>query len=287
MVSSCRLAFTFRRAVLVLVLAISAFSAGTAVALERCLALAEGPRFGPRIERVQDLRPFRTRSLIERATLGRDDVRLTFIGHSTFLIESAEGITIATDYNDYVKPQIIPDVVTMNRAHDSHYTLSPEPSIKHVLRGWRDDGGPIEHDIKIGDVRVRNVPTHIRGWTGGPAEFGNSIFIFEVGAFCIAHLGHLHHTLKPGQLAQLGQMDVVLVPVDGTYTLDLDGMIEVLKDIQAPLIIPMHYFSRFTLERFLSRIKDTFGVRENGEPTLVLTKQSLPRTTEVLVLPGR
>lgn len=287
MVSSFCLAFMLRRAVPILAIVICAFPAGTAAALERCLALAEGPRPGPRIERVHDNPRARARAHVQRATLERDDVRLTFIGHSTFLIESADGITIATDYNDYVKPSIVPDVVTMNRAHDSHYTLSPEPSIKHVLRGWRDDGGAVEHDVKIGDVRVRNVPTHIRGWTGGPAEFGNSIFIFEVGAFCIAHLGHLHHTLKPGQLAQIGQMDVVLVPVDGTYTLDLDGMIEVLKDIQAPLIIPMHYFSRFTLERFLSRIKDTFVVRENVEPTLVLTKRSLPRKTEVLVLPGR
>lgn len=286
MVSRCRPGFRngpALRWVIALGLLVWSTHAG---ALERCLALAEGPRPGPRIERA-DLRPSGPPVPIVRARLEATDARLTFIGHSTFLIESPGGITIATDYNDYVKPAVVPDVVTMNRAHDTHYTLFPDPAIKHVLRGWRDDGGPAEHDVSIGDVRVRNVATHIRGWSGGTREFGNSIFVFEVGQFCIAHLGHLHHTLRPGQLAQLGQMDVVLVPVDGTYTLDLDGMVEVLKDIQAPLIIPMHYFSRSTLDRFLDRMKPTFPVRENAEASIVLGKRSLPKTTEVLVLPGR
>ena len=63
-------------------------------------------------------------------------MRLTYVGHSTFLIESPQLVRIATDYNDYVKPPMIPDIVTMNHAHSTHYTDSPEPDIKHVLRGW-------------------------------------------------------------------------------------------------------------------------------------------------------
>ena len=58
---------------------------------------------------------------------------------------------------------------------------------------------------------------------------------------CIAHLGHLHHTLNQQQLNEIGRVDVVFVPVDGTMTLDLDGMMEVLQALKAPLMIPMHY----------------------------------------------
>jgi L-ascorbate metabolism protein UlaG (beta-lactamase superfamily) len=260
---------------------------GPAMAVERCLALANAPVPGPTILKAR-LRPGEaTTPGFMRIQLKSSEARLTFVGHATFLIESAEGVSIATDYNDYVKPDRVPDIVTMNRAHDSHYTNFPEPGITHVLRGWRDSGEPAEHDIKLRDVRVRNVATHIRGWGGGPGEFGNSIFVFEVGEFCIAHLGHLHHTLNPAQLGLLGQMDVVLVPVDGSYTMDLDGMIQVLKDIKAPLIVPMHYFSRFTLERFLTRVRNDFPVRENAEASIVLTRAMVPRQTEVLVLPGR
>ena len=70
---------------------------------------------------------------------------------------------------------------------------------------------------------------------------------------CIAHLGHLHHTLNQQQLNEIGRIDVVFVPVDGSMTLDLDGMMEVLTALKAPLMIPMHFFSTFTLHRFLDR----------------------------------
>ena len=59
-----------------------------------------------------------------------------FLGHATFLIESPQLVRIATDYNDYVRPPVLPDIVTMNHAHDTHYTDHPDPAIKHVLRGW-------------------------------------------------------------------------------------------------------------------------------------------------------
>src|SRR5690606_38496497 len=112
-----------------------------------------------------------------------------------------------------------------------------------VLRGWNPDGGAARHDMSLEDVRVRNIPTNIRSYSGGTDTWGNSIFVFETGNLCIGHLGHLHHTLTTQQLAQIGQLDVVLVPVDGSFTLDVEGMMEVLKALRAPLMIPMHYFS--------------------------------------------
>jgi len=134
---------------------------------------------------------------------------------------------------------------------------------------------------------VRNVPTNIRDWQGGADEFGKSIFIFEMNGLCIAHLGHLHHTLSLKQLAQIGVMDVVLVPVDGSFTLDIPGMVEVLKALKAPLMIPMHYFSPYTLARFLDAVKGDFEIREEATPTIVVSRQTLQKTPQVLVLPGR
>ena len=108
------------------------------------------------------------------AALDAGQVRLTFIGHSTFLIESPQLVRIVTDYNDYVRPHIVPDIVTMNHAHDTHYSDHPDPAIKHVLRGWGPSPEePAIWDLKYGDVRVRNVPTNIRNWTGGTERYGN------------------------------------------------------------------------------------------------------------------
>jgi L-ascorbate metabolism protein UlaG (beta-lactamase superfamily) len=67
-------------------------------------------------------------------------------------------------------------------------------------------------------VRARNVLTNIRIFNGGTERNGNSIFIFGIANLCIAHLGHLHHTLTQQQLNEIGRVDVVLVPVDGDYT---------------------------------------------------------------------
>ncbi len=221
------------------------------------------------------------------AALAPDQVRLTYIGHSTFLIESPQLVRIATDYNDYVRPPLVPDIVTMNKAHSTHFSLSPDPGIKLVLRGWSEDGKPAAHDQTYRDVRVRSVATNIRTWEGGGTErHGNSIFIFEVGALCIAHLGHLHHTLTQPQLNEIGRIDVVLVPVDGTYTLDVDGMLEVVKSLNAPLMIPMHYFSSYTLDRFLDRVRSDYDVDIADTPSVVLSKATLPAKPKFLVLPG-
>jgi L-ascorbate metabolism protein UlaG (beta-lactamase superfamily) len=220
------------------------------------------------------------------AALQADQVRLTYIGHSTFLIESPRLVRIATDYNDYVRPPVLPDIVTMNHAHTSHYTDHPDPGIKHVLRGWAGDEKPARIDMTYRDVRVRNVPTNIRTFDGGTERHGNSIFIFEVANLCIAHLGHLHHTLTQQQLNEIGRVDVVMVPVDGSYTLDLDGMVEVLHALKAPLMIPMHYFSSFTLDRFLDRVRQEWAVESAEIPSIVLSKTGLPSKPKVLVLPG-
>ena len=227
------------------------------------------------------------RSLVRPAALARGEVQLTFVGHATFLIESPGGIRIATDYNDYVRPSVTPDVATMNRAHSTHHSMRPDPAIKHVLPGWNPSGGPARHDLTVGDVRVRNVPTNIRDlWGGGGTQFdANSMFVFETAELCVAHLGHLHHTLEPSHLKKLGRIDVVLVPVDGGYTLDTDGMIEVVKAIGAPLILPMHYFNATTLNRFIGKAKQHFPVEHSRSASIVVSRATLPTSPKVVVLP--
>ncbi|HEX9490863.1 MAG TPA: MBL fold metallo-hydrolase, partial [Stellaceae bacterium] len=87
-----------------------------------------------------------------RVSLDPEQVRITYIGHSTFLIESPQLVRIATDYNDYVRPPVVPDIVTMNHAHSTHFTDHPDPAIKYVLRGWGPTPDqPARHDITVKD----------------------------------------------------------------------------------------------------------------------------------------
>src|SRR5580692_2130018 len=221
------------------------------------------------------------------AALNADQVRITFVGHATFLIESPQLVRIATDYNDYVRPPILPDIITMNHAHDTHYTDHPDPAIKYVLRGWSDTPDqPAQWDLTYRDVRVRNVPTNIRNWAGGTERYGNSIFIFEIANLCIAHLGHLHHTLTQQQLDEIGRVDVVMAPVDGNLTLDLDGMMDVLSALKAQIIVPMHFFNPYTLQRFLDRAAQNWPIEHAEIPSFVVSKTTLPERPKVLMLPG-
>jgi L-ascorbate metabolism protein UlaG (beta-lactamase superfamily) len=279
----------------ILIAALAAFPAVTSqtTAFERVQAPPANPQIKPEMVEncpglVAQNSPRIVPASFKIAALSSDQLRITYIGHSTFLIESPRVVRIATDYNDYVRPPMLPDVVTMNYAHSTHYTDHPDPSIQHVLRGWSTEPGkPVRHDVTVKDVRVRNVPTNIRDYGGGTQRHGNSIFVFEIANMCVAHLGHLHHTLTQQQMNEIGRIDAVFVPVDGSYTLDLDGMVEVVEGLKAPLIIPMHYFSAYTLNRFLDRMREKFDIETADTPSVVISKTTLPVKPKVLVLPGR
>lgn len=222
------------------------------------------------------------------AAVKKDELLLRFIGHSTFLLQTPEGIRAATDYNDYVKPARDPYVITMNRAHSTHYTDNPPPGIRHVLRGWNPNGGAAAHDITVKDMRIRNVVTNLRDWGGGTDYRGNSIFVFEASLLCVAHLGHLHHELTPEHIKQLGRIDVALVPIDGSMTLNREAMLRVVRMMSAPLVIPMHFFGSYSIEEFTALAREkNFDIRFSRSPEIILSRTVLPRKPTVLVLPGR
>jgi L-ascorbate metabolism protein UlaG (beta-lactamase superfamily) len=255
-------------------------SASAQITESRCLAIARAmPKVVPvAYVKVQEgLTP-----------LLAEEVKIRFVGHSTFLITSPKGVTIATDYNGYAGPDVIPRVVTMNIAHTSHNTPNPDPRIEYVLRGWNPEGGKAVHHLEVDDVLIRNVTTDIRGWNleGGRIPDGNSIFIFEVARLCIGHVGHLHHVLDVADLSAIGQLDIVMVPVDGSMTMSQDAMVETLKVVKARLILPMHYFGPGTLRRFLARLGEDFDIELSRVPEVVVSVESLPLRPKVLVLPG-
>ncbi|PTW62535.1 L-ascorbate metabolism protein UlaG (beta-lactamase superfamily) [Breoghania corrubedonensis] len=218
-------------------------------------------------------------------TLSPHDVSITFVGHSTFLIESAAGVTIATDYNGYAGGTI-PRVVTMNHAHSSHYTHLPDPAIEHVLRGWATGEGPARYHLQVDDVLIRNVTTDIRAGGQTMEADGNSIFIFEVAGLCIGHLGHLHHRLTDDHYARIGRIDVLMVPVDGSYTMGSEGMLEVARRLRSSIILPMHYFGQISFNRFLADMGREVRVEVNAGPSFVLSLNALPERPKILVLPG-
>ena len=212
-------------------------------------------------------------------------VRINYVAHATFLIQTPDGMNIATDFTGFLgNTSLIPDVVTMNHAHDTHWTANPDPAIPHVLPGWGPFGEGIDHHLDLGEVLVRNVSTDIRSQFGGQEDNGNSIFIFEVEGLCIGHLGHLHHEPNEQQYAAIGRLDVVMVPVDGGYTLPREVMVRIVERLKSSVVIPMHWFSEFAREAFLEEVADSFVIDRRTTSFLELSLRDLPSRPTVVVL---
>ncbi|GIT91031.1 Zn-dependent hydrolase [Jannaschia pagri] len=240
-----------------------------------CIAVAEAPGIG----------------YLHRASYGAPlpdafTVRLSFIDHAMFMLETAGGLRAVTDYAGFIGATSVPDVVTMNRAHITHWDPTPDPAIPHVLPGWSERvGEPANHYLDLGEMLVRSVSTDIRTSVGNGVERnGNSIFVFEVGGLCIGHLGHLHHEPTEAQYAALGRLDVVMAPVDGGLTLDLDTMTKVLTRLRSSVVLPMHWWGEGTLQRFLAGMSGTFAVDRRQSSHIEVSLRTLPDRPTIVVL---
>jgi L-ascorbate metabolism protein UlaG (beta-lactamase superfamily) len=212
------------------------------------------------------------------------DVTITYAGHSTYVIETPGGVRIATDYSGVYGSRPLPRVVTMNKAHRTHYTDAPDPGIEYVLRGWNPEGGPARHAMVVDDVYVRNVPTDIRNWNGLEPD-GNSIFIFEVAGLCIGHLGHLHHKLTDAHYGAIGRLDILMVPIDGGMTLSLDSMTEITKRLYSSMILPMHRHAT-PIGEFTGPLSKSFAVEMSESRSLKVNLRTLPKRPTIVVLSG-
>lgn len=258
----------------------SAFALALALPLEaqeripsHCIALAQGPE------------------AVHRAAFGdplaKNTVRLRYLNHASFLLETAGGLTAVTDYTGYTGVRaLVPDVVTMNNAHSTHWTADPDPRIPHVLPGWGEGPEGAVHSLDLGEMLVRNVTTDVRSY-GGVRGNGNSIFIFEVAGLCIGHLGHLHQIPTDEDFASIGRLDIVMVPVDGGYTMDVGSMAEVVRRLRSSVVIPMHWFSGASLGVFLADMSGEFEVVETGLDEIEMSLDRLPARPTIMVMEPR
>ncbi len=214
---------------------------------------------------------------------------ITFLGHASYQIDTPQGVRAITDYNGINGFGRHPDIVTMNNAHSSHFTDMPEEDITYVLRGWPPEGqDEARIDVTLKDMRVWNVPTNARAWAGGETRInGNSIFIFAIGDLCIAHLGHLHQRLTKEHLDDLGRIDVLMVPIDGSFTMGQPLMVDVVKQIDPKVVLPMHYWSRYQLDRFVNLMAplEPAFVRPDT-PVIEVSKEDLPDKLTVIAVGG-
>jgi len=209
-------------------------------------------------------------------------MRIKWLGHDSFMITSDTGIKIITDpYKTdekirYGEIDESADIVTVSHEHSDHNNVTAVKGNPEVVR----------ETAKVKGVEFRGIPTY-HDSVQGQQRGKNTIFCFEVDGIRICHLGDLGHSLSDKQLAELGEVDILLVPVGGYFTIDAEVASQICDRLAPGVVIPMHYK---TNKCFLS----IAGVDEflQGKGNIVLStaneaefKQGeLPAKTQIIVL---
>ena len=173
--------------------------------------------------------------------------KLTWLGQSCFVLETASGTRIVMDPIPKGLGYDLPtglkaDAITISHEHADHNNVALVTNKARVIRGLTaDKKGWTKIDEKVKDVAIRSVGVYHDDKRG--AERGlDTVFIFEVDGLRIAHLGDLGHLLTDEQLSAIGSVDVLLVPVGGVYTIDAYQATRVVDQLRPRLVvIPMHY----------------------------------------------
>ncbi len=196
-------------------------------------------------------------------------MKRTWLGHSTFLLETDAGTKLVTDPVDagsgFDLPHVEADVITVSHRHFDHCAterIGGTPAIKETtdpetIAGFAIRGFATFHD-------------EVRGAKRGP----NTIFLIEADGQRFVHCGDLGHMPDDATIAALRGADVLMIPVGGIFTVDGKAAWEITKRIAPKVVVPMHFAVpnlRFQLEPV-----DNFLRAANADPAPVRIEVPTP-----------
>lgn len=209
-------------------------------------------------------------------------MKIKWLGHSSFLIESERGIKIITDPFDetlgYKLPRIKVNIVTVSHEHFDHNYVRGVKGRSVVFKGLVN-----RESHKMEFRGISSYHDSVYGGQRGP----NTIFVIKADGLNLCHLGDLGHILNPDKLTEIGKVDILFIPVGGFYTINSSQATQIIKDIKPKITVPMHYkteaikFSIDPVEVFLSN-KDNVQRLESSE--FEITEDTLPKSTQIYVL---
>lgn len=210
-------------------------------------------------------------------------MKIKWLGHSCFLITGGNGVRILTDPFDetvgYQLPAVEADIVTSSHDHFDHNHIG-------VVKGdfvHLNKPGPYRER----DIEIRGIGSYHDG-QGGQKRGDNIIFTFRLEGISVCHLGDLGHLLEDEQIRAIGPVDILLVPVGGTYTIDYRQAVDLIGQLEPKLVIPMHYktpamgFDIDGVDKFLKEYG--VGAYEAGSQEIDLSATSLNDYGRVILL---
>ena len=206
---------------------------------------------------------------------------ITWLGHSCFRLRGSRATVIVDPYSPSLgyslgKPSA--HIACVSHQHPGHCY------VQGIGDGPRLITGPGEYEIS--GVLIIGIAT-FHDQEGGSKRGKNTVYIIEIDEVSVCHLGDLGHVLTAEQVEELGNVDVLLLPVGGVSTINAPMAAEVVRQLEPKIVIPMHYKTQALsrelepVERFLKEI----GIKEaNLQPKLSISKSSLPDSTQVFLL---
>jgi L-ascorbate metabolism protein UlaG (beta-lactamase superfamily) len=213
-------------------------------------------------------------------------MKVRWLGHASFVLESESGLRIVTDpYTpgvfglDYGAPSERADIVTVSHEHEDHNNVAAVQGNPQVVRGVGT------HEAK--GVQFKGVATS-HDPTSGSQRGPNTIFCFALDDINVCHLGDLGHDLDDRTAAEVGQVDVLLIPVGGNFTIDAAAATRVCEKLSPRVVIPMHFKNErcpnFPVAGVEDFLKGRAGVKRPDGSEVELRKSDLPAAGETIVL---
>jgi L-ascorbate metabolism protein UlaG (beta-lactamase superfamily) len=209
-------------------------------------------------------------------------MKIKWLGHASFLITSDSGTRIITDpyicgsglRYDEIKEAA--DVVTVSHDHFDHNNVASVGGNPQVIKKPGEAKG----------IKFEGVPTY-HDASGGSERGNNTIFCMDIDGVRVCHLGDLGHPLSDQQVANIGKVDVLLIPVGGFFTIDAKVASEVCDRLSPRVIIPMHYKNEkceFPISGVDDFLEGKGNVRKLDSSEAEFKAGALPAETEIVVL---
>lgn len=211
-------------------------------------------------------------------------MKIKYLGHSCFMITSDTGARIITDPYEtaadltYAKITESADIVTVSHGHFDHRNA---PAIRGNPKVVKQAAA-----VNIKGIAIKGIPSY-HDDASGTKRGNNIIFCIDVDGIRVCHLGDLGHRLSDKQIAELGKVDILFIPVGGYYTIDARGATEVGNQIKPKAMIPMHFKTEKDfpdisgVEPFL---KGKTNVTQLDTSEAEFGRGQLPTTTQIIVL---
>ena len=208
-------------------------------------------------------------------------IEITWFGHAFFQITSGSGTKIVTDpfgAMGYPMPEVWPNVVTIGRESGNHNNAGLPKGKPLILRGVKPGAEDWEEiNMTFRDVLIYNVPIHQRG----AGYFKGSAFVFEMDGLCVLHTGDVGEPFNDDQLQLIGHVDVLLLPIAGSYTMGPDNAKKVIEQLKPKIAVPYHYYHNYDLlQRFTEGPHRAHFLNTNS---FSVSKDTLPSSTEIFI----